>query len=59
MIRFKNSQEPWTLLGSGTPIACLFLAVRINGECGFARGSGFNVYAGAERIEASLATRPA
>ncbi len=32
MIRFKNPQEPLGLLGRGTPIACLFLPVRVNGD---------------------------
>ncbi|HEY1536967.1 MAG TPA: molybdopterin-dependent oxidoreductase, partial [Polyangiaceae bacterium] len=38
MIRFKNPQEPWTLLGSGTPIACLFLPVKINGDVALLKG---------------------
>jgi molybdopterin-dependent oxidoreductase alpha subunit len=38
MIRFKNPQEPWALLGSGTPIACLFLPVRINGDVALFKG---------------------
>jgi molybdopterin-dependent oxidoreductase alpha subunit len=32
MIRFKNPQNPLALLGTGTPIACLHLPVRINGD---------------------------
>jgi molybdopterin-dependent oxidoreductase alpha subunit len=38
MIRFKNPQEPWTLLGSGTPIACLFLPVKVNGDVALMKG---------------------
>ncbi len=38
MIRFKNPQEPWTLLGSGTPIASLFLPVKINGDVALLKG---------------------
>ncbi|MEO8906124.1 MAG: FdhF/YdeP family oxidoreductase [Polyangiaceae bacterium] len=38
MIRFKNPQEPLSLLGSGTPIACLFLPVRINGDVALLKG---------------------
>jgi molybdopterin-dependent oxidoreductase alpha subunit len=32
MIRFKNPQNPLSLLGAGTPIACLHLPVRVNGD---------------------------
>jgi len=38
MIRFKNPQEPWAMLGSGTPIASLFLPVRINGDVALLKG---------------------
>jgi molybdopterin-dependent oxidoreductase alpha subunit len=38
MIRFKNPQEPLGLLGPGTPIACLFLPVRINGDVALLKG---------------------
>lgn len=38
LIRFKNPQEPLSLLGSGTPIACLFLPVRINGDVALLKG---------------------
>jgi molybdopterin-dependent oxidoreductase alpha subunit len=38
MIRFKNPQEPLSLLGPGTPIACLFLPVRINGDVALLKG---------------------
>jgi molybdopterin-dependent oxidoreductase alpha subunit len=38
MIRFKNPQEPLGLLGLGTPIACLFLPVRINGDVALLKG---------------------
>jgi molybdopterin-dependent oxidoreductase alpha subunit len=38
MIRFKNPQEPLGLLGHGTPIACLFLPVRINGDVALLKG---------------------
>jgi molybdopterin-dependent oxidoreductase alpha subunit len=36
--RFKNPQEPLSLLGTGTPIACLFLPVRINGDVALLKG---------------------
>jgi anaerobic selenocysteine-containing dehydrogenase len=32
MIRFKNPQNPLSLLGTGTPIASLFVPVKINGD---------------------------
>jgi molybdopterin-dependent oxidoreductase alpha subunit len=38
MIRFKNPQEPLSLLGAGTPIASLFLPVRINGDVALLKG---------------------
>jgi molybdopterin-dependent oxidoreductase alpha subunit len=38
MIRFKNPQEPWSLLGPGTSIACLFLPVRVNGDVALLKG---------------------
>jgi molybdopterin-dependent oxidoreductase alpha subunit len=38
MIRFKNPQEPLSLLGRGTPIACLFLPVRVNGDVALLKG---------------------
>src|SRR5882762_2908642 len=38
MIRFKNPQEPLGMLGAGTPIACLFLPVRINGDVALFKG---------------------
>ena len=38
MIRFKNPQEPLNLLGLGTPIACLHLPVRINGDIALLKG---------------------
>jgi molybdopterin-dependent oxidoreductase alpha subunit len=38
LIRFKNPQEPLSLLGRGTPIACLFLPVRINGDVALLKG---------------------
>ena len=36
--RFKNPQEPLSLLGSGTAIASLFLPVRINGDVALLKG---------------------
>src|SRR6185436_3734562 len=36
--RFKNPQEPWAMLGRGTPIACLFLPVRVNGDVALLKG---------------------
>jgi molybdopterin-dependent oxidoreductase alpha subunit len=38
MIRFKNPQEPINMLGPGTPIACLFLPVRVNGDVALLKG---------------------
>jgi molybdopterin-dependent oxidoreductase alpha subunit len=38
MMRFKNPQEPLSLLGSGTPIASLFLPVKINGDVALLKG---------------------
>jgi molybdopterin-dependent oxidoreductase alpha subunit len=38
MIRFKNPQHPLALLGRGTPIACLFLPVRVNGDVALLKG---------------------
>ncbi len=38
MIRFKNPQEPLSLLGAGTEIACLFLPVRVNGDVALLKG---------------------
>jgi molybdopterin-dependent oxidoreductase alpha subunit len=38
MIRFKNPQEPLSLLGAGTAIACLFLPVRVNGDVALMKG---------------------
>lgn len=38
LIRFKNPQEPLNLLGPGTPLACLFLQVRVNGDVALFKG---------------------
>jgi molybdopterin-dependent oxidoreductase alpha subunit len=38
MIRFKNPQQPFNLLGHGTDVACLFLPVRINGDVALLKG---------------------
>ena len=38
MLRFKNPQEPFRLLGRGTPIASLFLPVRVNGDVALFKG---------------------
>jgi molybdopterin-dependent oxidoreductase alpha subunit len=38
MIRFKNPQQPLSLLGKGTQIACLFLPVRVNGDVALFKG---------------------
>lgn len=38
LLRFKNPQEPLSLLGTGTPIASLFLPVRINGDLALLKG---------------------
>lgn len=38
LIRFRNPQEPWQLLGPGTPLACLHLPVRVNGDVALLKG---------------------
>jgi molybdopterin-dependent oxidoreductase alpha subunit len=38
LIRFKNPQEPLQLLGAGTPIARLFVQVRVNGDVALFKG---------------------
>lgn len=38
LVRFKNPQEPLALLGTGTPIACLFLPVKVNGDVALLKG---------------------
>ena len=38
MIRFKNPQEPLSLLGRGTAIASLFLPVKVNGDVALLKG---------------------
>jgi molybdopterin-dependent oxidoreductase alpha subunit len=38
LMRFKNPQEPLSLLGAGTPIASLFLPVKINGDVALLKG---------------------
>jgi molybdopterin-dependent oxidoreductase alpha subunit len=38
LMRFKNPQEPLSLLGHGTDLACLFLPVRINGDVALLKG---------------------
>ncbi|HEY4187895.1 MAG TPA: FdhF/YdeP family oxidoreductase [Polyangia bacterium] len=38
MIRFKNPQQPLSLLGPGTPLACLHLPVRVNGDVALLKG---------------------
>ncbi len=38
LIRFKNPQEPLAMLGAGTPLACLFLPVRVNGDVALLKG---------------------
>ncbi|HEX3696513.1 MAG TPA: FdhF/YdeP family oxidoreductase [Polyangia bacterium] len=38
MVRFKNPQEPLALFGRGTPIACLFVPVRVNGDVALFKG---------------------
>lgn len=38
LIRFKNPQHPFDILGHGTRMACLFLPVRINGDVALLKG---------------------
>ncbi|MEO8049192.1 MAG: FdhF/YdeP family oxidoreductase [Acidobacteriota bacterium] len=35
---FRHPQHPFSFLGSGTPLACLHLPVRINGDVAFLKG---------------------
>lgn len=37
-MRFLHPQEPWTLMGLGTQLACLHLPVRINGDVALLKG---------------------
>ncbi|HEX4335117.1 MAG TPA: FdhF/YdeP family oxidoreductase [Polyangiaceae bacterium] len=38
LMRFKNPQEPLSLLGPGTQLACLFLPVKVNGDVALLKG---------------------
>ncbi|HTV21356.1 MAG TPA: FdhF/YdeP family oxidoreductase [Polyangiaceae bacterium] len=38
LVRFKNPQNPLSLLGPGTPLACLHLPVRVNGDVALLSG---------------------
>ena len=38
LMRFKNPQQPLNMLSTGTPLACLFLQVRINGDVALLKG---------------------
>jgi len=38
LVRFRHPQHPWEWMGSGTPIARLFLPVRVNGDQALFRG---------------------
>jgi molybdopterin-dependent oxidoreductase alpha subunit len=38
LMRFKNPQNPLALLGAGTPLACLHLPVRVNGDVALLSG---------------------
>ena len=38
MLRFKHPQSPMDMLGKGTPIACLHLPVKINGDVALLKG---------------------
>ena len=38
LIRFKNPQEPLSLFTRGTPLACLHLPVRVNGDVALLKG---------------------
>lgn len=38
LVRFRHPQHPWEFLGPGTPLACLHLPVRINGDVAVMKG---------------------
>jgi molybdopterin-dependent oxidoreductase alpha subunit len=38
LVAFRHPQHPWEFLGSGTPIACLHLPVRVNGDVAVMKG---------------------
>src|SRR5262249_17052990 len=38
LIRFKNPQQPLSLPAAGTPLACLFVPVRVNGDVALIKG---------------------
>jgi molybdopterin-dependent oxidoreductase alpha subunit len=38
LMRFKNPQQPLNMISTGTPLACLFLQVRINGDVALLKG---------------------
>jgi molybdopterin-dependent oxidoreductase alpha subunit len=38
LMKFKNPQEPFNMIGTGTDLGCLFLPVRINGDVALLKG---------------------
>ena len=50
MVRFKHPQEVTKLFGSGTPLADLFLQVRINGDVALLKGISKAVLAAEEKL---------
>jgi molybdopterin-dependent oxidoreductase alpha subunit len=50
MVRFKHPQEVAKLFGSGTPLADLFLQVRINGDVALLKGISKGVLAAEEKL---------
>src|SRR4029079_11334691 len=50
MVRFKHPQEVAKLFGSGTPLADLFLQVRINGDVALLKGISKAVLAAEEKL---------
>jgi molybdopterin-dependent oxidoreductase alpha subunit len=50
MLRFKHPQEVTKLFGSGTPLADLFLQVRINGDVALLKGISKSVLAAEEKL---------
>lgn len=54
LMRFAHPQEPLGLLGKGTPIACMFLPVRINGDVALLKGIMKEMLEADERADEAL-----
>src|SRR5438105_4698310 len=57
LVRFKHPQHPLEWIGSGTPIAQLFLPVRINGDQAFFQGVAKEMLEAEERNPGSVLER--